>query len=548
MPRSRSFLVLLVLLAAAVAALAQPYWLTGPTSPFAYTRFDGEYHPVTKKVYFLGGRNSTGGTDSTIYSYDPATGAYANTGARMAVPVSNYSVVAINAHGGADSIGLLAAGGRNAAGGSVNNLQVYVAFANAVYDLASDPWPGTIGGGVTQPAQGCVAFGNKLYAFGGFSSTNSPYVSDSTYIMDIAQPNGSWWSRGPVLSQARGYITPAVANGLIYAIGGCTYDAGYLYSQTTVERLDPANMGAGWQVMSSLPTAIGEAQAFGFDTGDKYGLGGYIILAGGGAWPGDTSVCYIYNTAGNAWTSFPWSLNFKRRDHAGVMITDTLYSGGNPGIWVFGGRSGTDANLLTQPEYIPMPFPPLYVSATPQPYSAFIAWQGMSGTVLGYKIYRGTSSGGPYDSIGFSAVNSFTDNSAPTGATYYYVVKARYQIDGKAAESMYSPEGSCYVGVSGNPPTGLPKAHSLAGCRPNPMNGRADIRFALPGESRVRLDIYGSTGQLVRRLADGRYPAGFHQARWDGRDDAGTRVAAGVYVLRLKAGSFAASSRIVVVR
>jgi hypothetical protein len=548
MPRSRAFLALLVLLAAAVAALAQPYWLTGPTSPFACTRFDGEYHPITKKVYFFSGRNSSGGTDSTIYSYDPSTGAYANTGARMAVPVSNYNVVAINIHSGADSIGLLVAGGRNAAGGSVNNLQVYVAFANAVIDLASDPWPGTIGGAVTQPAQGCVACGNKLYAFGGFQSVAAPYLSDSTYIMDVAQPTGSWWSRGPVLSQARGYITPAVVNGYVYAIGGATYDGAALYAQTTVERLNTGYLPGGWEIRASLPTPLGEAQAFGFDTGDKYGLGGYIILAGGGAWPGDTSVCYIYNTAGNAWTSFPWSLNFKRRDHAGVMITDTLHSGGNPGIWVFGGRSGTDANLLTQPEYIPMPFPPLYVSATPQPYSAFIAWQGMSGTVLGYKIYRGTSSGGPYDSIGFSAVNSFTDNSAPTGATYYYVVKARYQIDGKAAESMYSPEGSCYVGVSGNPPTGLPKAHSLAGCRPNPMNGRADIRFALPGESRVRLDIYGSTGQLVRRLADGRYPAGFHQARWDGRDDAGTRVAAGVYVLRLKAGSFAASSRIVVVR
>lgn len=548
MSRSRAFLALLVLLAAAVAALAQPYWLTGPTSPFAYTRFDGEYHPVTKKVYFLGGRNSSGGTDSTIYSYDPATGAYQSMGVGLPIPVSNYNICTHNNQSGPDSIIFMVIGGRNSAGAGITNIQIYYPVANSTTNYTLDPWPGTVGGGVTQPAEGFITYNNKTYAFGGFSSTTAPYMSDSTYIFDGTLPPYSRWYRGPVLSQARGYITPAVANGLIYAIGGCTYDAGYLYSQTTVERLDPANMGAGWQVMTSLPTAIGEAQAFGFDTGDKYGLGGYIILAGGGAWPGDTSVCYIYNTAANAWTSFPWSLNFKRRDHAGVMITDTLYSGGNPGIWVFGGRSGTDANLLTQPEYIPMPFPPLYVEATPQPYSAFITWQGMSGTVLGYKIYRGTSSGGPYDSIGFSAVNAYTDNSAPTGATYYYVVKARYQIDGRAAESMYSPEGSCYVGVSGNPPTGLPKAHSLAGCRPNPMNGRTDISFAIPGESRVRLDIYGSTGQLVRRLADGRYPAGFHQARWDGRDDAGTRVAAGVYVLRLTAGSFAASGRIVVVR
>lgn len=31
------------------------------------------------------------------------------------------------------------------------------------------------------------------------------------------------------------------------------------------------------------------------------------------------------------------------------MITDTLFSGGNPGIWVFGGRSGLGANVLNIP-------------------------------------------------------------------------------------------------------------------------------------------------------------------------------------------------------
>lgn len=360
---------------------------------------------------------------------------------------------------------------------------------------------------------------------------------------------GSRWTHLPYrLSLARGYVVPAIVDGKIYAIGGCTFDGTTLYAQTTVECFDPANPSLGWQAKAGLPTPMGEGQAWGFDTGDKYGLGGCIVMAGGGAWPADTNLCFIYNVAGNAWTSFPWNLNHNRRDHAGVMITDTLYSGGNPGIWVFGGRSGSDANVLNIPEYFPLPFPPLHVDANPVAGGASLSWMGMSGTVLGYKIYRGAASGGPYDSVGFSAVNAYTDYSAPVGSTYYYVVKARYQIDGKAAESIYSPEASCYVGVAGGPSTELPRNYQLAGCRPNPVAGRAEIRFALPHEGHVRLDIYSSSGRLVRHLADRHYPAGYHQVSWDGRTKSGARAPAGVYFLRLASSGYEATSKITVIR
>jgi hypothetical protein len=40
----------------------------------------------------------------------------------------------------------------------------------------------------------------------------------------------------------------------------------------------------------------------------------------------------------------------------------------------------------------------------------------------------------------------------------------------------------------------------------------------------------------VKRLLDGRLPAGRHEARWDGRDARNQRVASGVYYLRIEAG------------
>lgn len=60
--------------------------------------------------------------------------------------------------------------------------------------------------------------------------------------------------------------------------------------------------------------------------------------------------------------------------------------------------------------------------------------------VTGYRVYRSTTSGGPYDLIGSvnAGVNNYTDATATTGVTYYYVVRA---TDG-TNESSNSNEAS----------------------------------------------------------------------------------------------------------
>ena len=55
-------------------------------------------------------------------------------------------------------------------------------------------------------------------------------------------------------------------------------------------------------------------------------------------------------------------------------------------------------------------------------------------------------------------------------------------------------------------------------------------------------------GRRVTRLVDGQLPAGHHTTTWDGRDAAGTRVAAGVYLYRLTAGGESLSKEMVRVR
>jgi len=76
----------------------------------------------------------------------------------------------------------------------------------------------------------------------------------------------------------------------------------------------------------------------------------------------------------------------------------------------------------------------------------------------------------------------------------------------------------------------------LAQNAPNPFRGSTTVRFAIPTAGRVELTVFDVAGRRVARVLDGRLDAGSHAAVWDGRDSGGSRVAAGVYLVRLSHG------------
>jgi hypothetical protein len=64
--------------------------------------------------------------------------------------------------------------------------------------------------------------------------------------------------------------------------------------------------------------------------------------------------------------------------------------------------------------------------------------------------------------------------------------------------------------------------------KPNPFGRTTQIRFGRDIVKSERLDIYSTTGVLVRSLV-----VSGNSALWDGRSDRGVRVAEGVYIARL---------------
>jgi hypothetical protein len=75
------------------------------------------------------------------------------------------------------------------------------------------------------------------------------------------------------------------------------------------------------------------------------------------------------------------------------------------------------------------------------------------------------------------------------------------------------------------------------GASPNPFRGggTTTLAFTLPRAADVRVEIFDAAGRRVARVLDRRMPAGSGAVTWNGEDDDGQPVRAGVYFYRLSA-------------
>ena len=65
---------------------------------------------------------------------------------------------------------------------------------------------------------------------------------------------------------------------------------------------------------------------------------------------------------------------------------------------------------------------------------------------------------------------------------------------------------------------------------------------------KVELTVYDLAGRMVKPLVSEHVTVGDHEAHWDGRDQAGNRVASGVYLYQLRTDEFAETKRMVLLK
>jgi fibronectin type 3 domain-containing protein len=82
----------------------------------------------------------------------------------------------------------------------------------------------------------------------------------------------------------------------------------------------------------------------------------------------------------------------------------------------------------------------------PAPHNVVLTWTASTSSVVGYNVYRGTQSGGPYTKVNIALVGgtTFTDFSVVSGTTYFYVVTA---VDSLNHESPLSNEAKAVIPI-----------------------------------------------------------------------------------------------------
>jgi hypothetical protein len=106
---------------------------------------------------------------------------------------------------------------------------------------------------------------------------------------------------------------------------------------------------------------------------------------------------------------------------------------------------------------------------------------------------------------------------------------------------LFGPLGDYDGGLPG--PPAAPGPDLWVRVEPNPSLGPTRIRYGIPGEGPLRVDVLDPLGRRVRTLLRGSTREATGWLEWDGRDGRGRRCASGLYWVRLRAagGTVAAS-------
>jgi hypothetical protein len=172
--------------------------------------------------------------------------------------------------------------------------------------------------------------------------------------------------------------------------------------------------------------------------------------------------------------------------------------------------------------------------------------------IAGYRIYRRLTDSQRFYQLRATVgpeVNSYTDNQVTVASGGGGLTpKACYRIAAfdlaNQASNWTDPDCVPYNPFKTMAQTEpLPDRYALHGNYPNPFNPRTTLRYDLPENSRVKLTLYDLTGRSVRTLVQGEETAGFKQAVWDGTDDGGRPVAAGVYLYIFQAEGIKSGKR-----
>jgi len=120
--------------------------------------------------------------------------------------------------------------------------------------------------------------------------------------------------------------------------------------------------------------------------------------------------------------------------------------------------------------------------------------------------------------------------------------------DNRLVQGVSQKLGTFQVRWSENFDSVIPLEYKLEQNYPNPFNAGTIIRYSLRDAGYVSIKIFDVAGREVKTIVSEDMPAGSYQAGWDGSNNAGIRVASGVYIYRIRTNAYTSSKKMILLK
>jgi hypothetical protein len=152
--------------------------------------------------------------------------------------------------------------------------------------------------------------------------------------------------------------------------------------------------------------------------------------------------------------------------------------------------------------------------------------------------------GGIADDQGQAIVESDDGNLIIVGTTWSYTTYPDNNYDSGFYVFSYTPDQS----LSTDKPKFIPSNFYLGNAYPNPFNPQTKIKYSVPRKSRVDLYIHDLSGKRIKTLFLGQRSTGSHIVNWDGKNNVGKPVSAGLYFYTLDTPSNRQTKKLMLIK
>ena len=139
---------------------------------------------------------------------------------------------------------------------------------------------------------------------------------------------------------------------------------------------------------------------------------------------------------------------------------------------------------------------------------------------------------------------SFEDLNLVRNVEYSYRLAA-YDFAGNRSE-FTDPVSAVLLSV--DPISLIPEVFALHQNYPNPFNPTTQIRYDLPDNEFVSINIYDVMGRKIKSLVSINQEAGYRSISWNATNDLGQPVSAGMYIYTIQAGEFRQTRKMVLLK